>query len=923
MASDQLRESLDRIASLIDEVGPESDPYKPKYEAVRWLEALLEQLGINESEYTLDLQAVLYALRGKIAAETDEPTAAIDFLFTAVVYFVARFQNADIIKSLNIHSLFSGAPSFLSFQPPVKTEKRFTQFWSFFADSYNDYLKLANVLHPETHQAACTHEKLMANLKDTDESSHPELDPTDPSAAYATTLVDGLGSMDLDAPTQNPTEPDAAFITEVTSAVEEIDDVKHAKPPKFGMEETLLKLSCVGDCAGAPAMTTTIQIQLLPFYVLALNYLGVIWANRENRKLALNILKSAESAMCLFDYDDPFLITEPLNDGDGKELHTHMLYLPNSAHPFFQRSCSDKLSFILPVCSSKMISSLNTYTIYFLAQVYGEDSPCQSAEYCGMTISRQYKQRALNPDFDPQDFIINCLTLQKYYTTNNIFKPSFTLIDVAEEVLFEYGPKERAQYVKDLPANENMPEDDVAYLQSRARQKVESVAVVRSILSLDTAREVLAQIRTERARLYSQILSNSYQRRELLLEARREQMKIQYTSSEDLSNDDKELAHKQIRAVCQISQDECVSSVRELYDLLLAPDLEATLEAAAKRQLRKLGLQTKGDVDPESETDEKSGEKVTTPKLQNLFLAEPLVRTLFYDSYRQFIAASRYFILDGFVTDHCQILLDISTLHQIYAYYEEARLDFLTNSATSEEAEKVSYTPLIKLHTRRCTTLEKVIPELSLDHYSKLIASLQVEVAEARTAIYHIVSRDIACNPYLKRLTEDMEYAAQLQLKQIDPLPDKDSVLISTVAAHCSRAIEAWRAVCKTYETDSRARLLQEYHFKRKEFSKDEIMKFLTFDDRDSMQTCIFETAKLLSQLPTCDPVIKHGLLADSLRCFEQVQKLWLDNENLHKKETSLKLIGTTIDLLREKIGRVANVIADYHLGSSDAKDQS
>lgn len=124
--------------------------------------------------------------------------------------------------------------------------------------------------------------------------------------------------MDLDALTQNTTEPDAAFITEVTSAVEESDDVKHAKPPKFGMEETLLKLSCVGDCAGAPAMTTTIQIQLLPFYVLALNYLGVIWANRENRKLALNILKSAESAMCLFDYDDPFLITEPLNDGDGR-----------------------------------------------------------------------------------------------------------------------------------------------------------------------------------------------------------------------------------------------------------------------------------------------------------------------------------------------------------------------------------------------------------------------------------------------------------------------------------------------------------------------------------------------------------------------------------------------------------------------------
>lgn len=98
-----------------------------------------------------------------------------------------------------------------------------------------------------------------------------------------------------------------------------------------------------------------------------------------------------------------------------------------------------------------------------------------------------------------------------------------------------------------------------------------------------------------------------------------------------------------------------------------------------------------------------------------------------------------------------------------------------------------------------------------------------------------------------------MEYAAQLQLKQIDPLPDKDSVLISTVAAHCSRAIEAWRAVCKTYEADSRARLLQEYHFKRKEFSKDEIMKFLTFDDRDSMQTCIL---KQLNFFPSFRPVI-------------------------------------------------------------------
>lgn len=918
MTFNQLRECLDKIASLIDEVGPENDPYKPKYEAARCLETLLKQLEENEHEYTLDLQAVLYALRGKIAAETDEPTAAIDFLFVAIVYLVARFQNTDIVKSLDIHSLFSGTPSFLSSEPPLKADKRISQLWASFADSYNDYLKLANILHPETHLAACTHEKLMANLKDSDNSPHSELDPTDPAAAYAANLVDGLGSMDLDAIVEPAAQPDAVFITETADTVIEADELKHAKPPKFGMEETLLKLSCFGECAdtGAPTLTTTVLTQLLPFYVLALNYLGVIWANRENRKLAINILKNAESAMGIFDYDDPFLIKEPLKDSEEKELHIHMLYLPDRAHPFFQQGHADKLSFLLPVCSSKMISSLNTYTIYFLAQVYGEDSPCQSAEYCGMTISRQYKQRCLNPDFDPQDFIINCLTLQKYYTTNNIFKPSFTLINVAEEVLLEYGPKERAQYIKDLPNNENMPEEDVVYLQSRAKQRMESIAVTRSVLSLDTAREVLAQIRTERARLYSQILSDTYQRRELLLEARREQMKIQYTSSEDLSNNDKELAHKQIKSICQLHSDECVSSVKELYDLLLASDLETTLATAAKKQLRKLGLSAKENVNVDDEHDEEDA----VPKLQSLFLAEPLVRTLFYDSYRQFIAASRYFVLDGFVTDHCQILLDISALHQIYAYYEESRLDLLINNTTSEASETVSYTPLIKLHTRRCTTLEKVIPELSLDHYSKLIASLQLEVAEARTTIYHIVSRDITCNSRLKRLTEDMEYAAQLQLKQVDSLSDKDSVLIGTAAAHCSRAIEAWRAVCKTYEADSRARLLQEYHFKRKEFSQDEVMKFLTFDDRDSMQTCIFETAKLLSQLPTCDPVIKRGLLVDSLRCFEQVQKLWLDNENLHKKETSLKLIGTTIDLLREKIGRVANVIADYHLDSVDIK---
>lgn len=913
----QLRECLDKIASLIDDIGPENDPHKPKYEASRCVDTLLEQLEENENEYTLDLQAILYALRGKIAAETDEPTAAVGFLFVAIVYFVARFQKVNIVKSLDIHSLLSGSPSFLSFEPPIKVDKRLSRLWSYFADSYNDYLKLANILHPETHQAACMHEKLMANFKDADESPHQELDPTDLAAAYATNLADGLGSMELDNIAESATTTDTAFITETVTTVEENDDLKHSRPPKFGMEETLLKLSSIGECAnvGAPVITDVMLTQLLPFYVLALNYLGVIWANRENRKLAINILKGAESAMSLFNYDDPFLIKDSLKGDDGEELHTHMLYLPDSAHHFFQGDSADKLSFLLPVCSSKMITSLNTYTIYFLAQVYGEDSPCQSAEYCGMTISRQYKQRSLNPDFDPQDFIINCLTLQKYYTANNIFKPSFTLIDVAEEVLLEYGPKERSQYIKDLPNNENMPEEDVAYLQSRSKQRLGSVVLIRSTFSLDTAKEILAQIRTERARLYSQILSDSYQRRELLLEARREQMKIQYTSSEDLNNDDKEIAHKNIRAVCQLGPDECVSSVKELYDLLFSSDLEMTLAEAAKKQLRKLGIHTNGENDVDADTD-------VSPRPQNLFLAEPLVRTLFYDSYRQLIAASRYFILDGFVTDHCQILLDISTLHQIYAYYEEARLDLLINNATPEEKEKINYTSLIKLHTRRCTTLEKVIPELSLDHYSKLIASLQMEVAEARTAIYHIVSREITCSQRLKKLTEDMEYAAQLQLKQVDPLPDKDSLLINTAAAHCSKAIEAWRAVCKTYESDSRARLLQEYHFKRKEFSQDEIMKFLTFEDRDSMQTCIFETAKLLSQLPTCDPIVKHGLLVDSLRCFEQVRKLWSENENLHKKETSLKLIGTTIDLLHEKIGRVANVIADYKLSSLDTKTQ-
>lgn len=916
--SNQLRECLDKVASLTDDIGPENEPYKPKYEAARHIDALLEKLKENENEYTLDLQAVLYALRGKIAAETDEPTNAIDFLFVAVVYFVARFQKTDIIKSLNIHSLFSGYPSFLSSSPPIKTDKRLSQLWSFFADNYNDYLKLADILHPETHQAACMHEKLMANLNDADENPQQELDPTDPTAAYAANLVDGLGSMELDSVPETAINKDAAFITETTTTVEEPDDLKQARPPKSGMEEILFQLSCIGDSidVNAAMITSTMLTQLLPFYVLALNYLGVIWANREHRELAINILKGAEFAMNLFDYDDPFLIKEPLKSTDGgKEVHTHMLYLPDSSHPFFQRDGADKLSYLLPVCNIKMITNLNTYTMYFLAQVYGEDSPCQSAEYCGMTISRQYKQRNLNPDFDPQDFIINCLTLQKYYTTNNVFKPSFTLIDVAEEVLLEYGPVDRTQYIKDLPNNENMPDNDVSYLQSRFKQRLTSIALIKSILSLDTAKEILAQIRTERARLYSQILSDCYQRRDLLLEARREQMKLQYTSSEGLTNTEKEVAHQNIKAICQLRQDECVSSANELYDLLLSSNLEMTLTDAAKKQLHKLGIRSNGCND----TSDTSNETVPQ-KLQNLFLTDSLVRTLFYDSYRQLIAASRYFILDGFVTDHCQILLDISTLHQIYAHYEEARIDLLINNATPEDVEKISYTSLIKLHARRCTTLEKVIPDLSMNHYSKLIASLQMEVAEARTAIYHIMSREITNNQRLKRLTEDMEYSAQLQLKQIDPLSEKDSLLISTVAAHCSKAIEAWKAVCKTYESDSRARLLQEYHFKRKEFSHDEIIKFLTFDDRDSMQTCIFETAKLLSQLPTCDPVIKHGLLMDSLRCFEQVQTLWRDNENLHKKETSLKLIGTTINLLHEKIGRVANVITDYKLGTLDVK---
>ena len=93
-------------------------------------------------------------------------------------------------------------------------------------------------------------------------------------------------------------------------------------------------------------------------------------------------------------------------------------------------------------------------------------------------------------------------------------------------------------------------------------------------------------------------------------------------------------------------------------------------------------------------------------------------RAVFNQAARRFRAALARYKLDGFVTEHCDVVLDVSRLHKHLAFFEESNPRRYNS-----------------LQRRRVERVERVAAELSRDKYPGLYKTLWFEYAEAHRAI--------------------------------------------------------------------------------------------------------------------------------------------------------------------------------------------
>ncbi|KAA6325406.1 MAG: hypothetical protein EZS28_054073, partial [Streblomastix strix] len=87
----------------------------------------------------------------------------------------------------------------------------------------------------------------------------------------------------------------------------------------------------------------------------------------------------------------------------------------------------------------------------------------------------------------------------------------------------------------------------------------------------------------------------------------------------------------------------------------------------------------------------------------------------FKESHSLLLKALDFFVLDGFVSEHVAIQMDIVALYEsMTAFYEET-----------------DYSSQAKLHKRRANILEPIIPQLNPQNFKNIIGEMAHEVGEA------------------------------------------------------------------------------------------------------------------------------------------------------------------------------------------------
>lgn len=125
-------------------------------------------------------------------------------------------------------------------------------------------------------------------------------------------------------------------------------------------------------------------------YLNALNQMGILWSNRGEVEKAKELLLEAEK------------LYEEFKALDVAPLTLYDLFgSPNEIE------CGK---------GKELLDKIHTFTLFFLAQVFGSSGDLhKSAVYCHTTLRKQLELE----EYDPIDWALNAATLSQYFCTNN------------------------------------------------------------------------------------------------------------------------------------------------------------------------------------------------------------------------------------------------------------------------------------------------------------------------------------------------------------------------------------------------------------------------------------------------------------------------------------------------------------------------
>lgn len=148
-----------------------------------------------------------------------------------------------------------------------------------------------------------------------------------------------------------------------------------------------------------------------------LNQLGILWSFREDYEKAGGYLENALSTYQQF-------TDQTCNEKCAFEIEELLL-------------SPDVLSLDRPYVQKKklILDQLNTYTYYYLGQVYEKlGNQVKASEYLHITLKRQLQMK----DYDPLDWSLNAAMLASFYLSHDNFLTSRHLLSGAQHIFKEW-----------------------------------------------------------------------------------------------------------------------------------------------------------------------------------------------------------------------------------------------------------------------------------------------------------------------------------------------------------------------------------------------------------------------------------------------------------------------------------------------------